>query len=466
MEIRTRLVGNECIVCGRATEGCCKKCRSVFYCNERHRQYHAEEHNEACLEVQSAKQNLKEAEEEFNQNQNFPGYGDLKGMIASIRKGNAPSLQKKCFCSWTCTPVMVARSNLIGAYLQINNKLSVTNACNVAITTQYLGRCDPMKIRSITANLMVRIGGQQNAYDFIKYWLVNSDQYDCTAKKPKPFIDIRKADAFEPCKDLFGAFENADIDPPASLLVPLALVKLKLLKAVERLRNLQILRCKLPFDIIYLMKPSFRSNDIMKNRRDIRLIDTVAGYEKLIKSLEDDLHLLFEVVGRAFEGKYVVWRCFFESDYVRRTKRYSQGVRSIYKYSADAWMETKGAYEWILEKLDDASHKKLTAENRVQDASRVAALFKAVRSQLADRGSDEEEDYEEYFGEEEDYAEFYCVEEGDGNSESDHETDHKTRRNFGIRNGCKIDYDLMYREIPPKMVFDSLVDTSFGFGSC
>ncbi|KAF3171543.1 hypothetical protein TWF751_006273 [Orbilia oligospora] len=472
MDVRTKLIGDRCKVCGCATNACCKRCKVVFYCSEMHRQRHAEKHNEACLEIEAAKLNVGDAERAFAHNTGCPERKSIRGMIASIYNGKAPSLENKCLCTGQDHAILFARFNLIRAYIQVNTKCSVVNACNVAIETQYLGRCDPMVIRCITANLMIRVGNKQNAYDFIKYWLVNGDQYVCTTKNPEPFLDIRNADAFEPCKNLFDAFEEADMDPPTSFLVPLALLKFKLLADIKQLRNLQLLRTKLPFDVVYLMKPFFHTTDIMKNRKDIRLIDTVSGYDKLIKTLENDLDLLFEIVGRAFEGRYVVWRCFFEKSPVKQARRYSEEVQTVYKYSADAWMETKGGYEWILGKLADACNKKLTAENCTQAAIRVAALYKALRSQYADDDSDDEygyygedssDDEDRYYNEDGYYYdEYYDYDEEEG--EEDGEAGDGTHRNIGINeNGYKIDYDLMYQDRPYKEVYECLSE-GFGFG--
>ncbi|KAF3227351.1 hypothetical protein TWF106_009867 [Orbilia oligospora] len=134
-------------------------------------------------------------------------------------------------------------------------------------------------------------------------------------------------------------------------------------------------------------------------------------------------------------------------------------------------METKGGYEWILGKLAAACNKKLTAENRTQAAIRVAALYKALRSQYADDDSDDEYGYygedssdeeDRYYNEDgyyyDDYYEYEEEEEDDG------EADDGTHRNIGINeNGHKIDYDLMYRDRPHKEVYECLSE-SFGFG--
>ncbi|RVD86418.1 uncharacterized protein DFL_004693 [Arthrobotrys flagrans] len=375
MDVHTRLAENECKVCNCRTDRCCKVCKSVFYCSEGHRQEHWEEHTEQCLEIEAAKANLEDAEKSFNHRKNCPEYRDLKVILASIKDGKAPCFEFECFCTASCYRIMLARFNLIKAYAKVKTHRGAVNACNEAIVTQYLGRCDPMKIRCITANLMLRVGSQQDAYDFIRFWLVNGDQYACSAKDPPPFLNIRKANAFEPCRNLFRAFDDIGMDPPTSFVLPLALIKFKLLTNVKELRNLQILRAELPFDIVYMIKPHLHNFDIMDNNNKIRRIDTLAGYDKVIKKLEDDLDLLYEIAGRAFEGNYAVWRCFFEKDPEELARGYSEQAQKVYSYSCDAWMETPGGYQWILKKMSNILNRILAGENRVQAATRVAALY-------------------------------------------------------------------------------------------
>ncbi|KAK6333293.1 hypothetical protein TWF718_011112 [Orbilia javanica] len=380
MDVHTPLYENQCEVCGCETETCCKGCKSIFYCSEYHRQQHYEDHGEECLEIQAAKANLSDAEGSFRHQKLCPEYRDLKTILACLENGKAPGLGYKCFCTTYCSDIMMARFNLIAAYLQVKTHRAAVNACNVAIATQFLGRCDPMKIRCITTNLMIRVGSKQNAYDFIKFWLVNGDQYVCTAKKPAPFLNVRNANAFEPCTRLFGAFDNVGMDPPVSFLIPLALIKLKLIADVEELRNCQVLREKLPFDIVYMIKPYLCDTGIVENRPKILGIDAKRGYKKVIKKLEKDMDLIFEIVGRAFGGKYIVWRSFFEKTPKKLDYRYPKEVQKIYNYNADAWMETPGGYEWILKKLAHACYKHVTAENRKYAAAQISSLYNIISS--------------------------------------------------------------------------------------
>ncbi|KAK6526964.1 hypothetical protein TWF281_010160 [Arthrobotrys megalospora] len=374
-----QLVKNQCVVCELGTDKCCKGCKSVFYCSEKHRQEHFPDHGEECLEIQAAKRTLREEEKAFTHDKGCPEYRDLDAILSSIEAGRAPGLQHKCFCSMSCSRYMMARFGLITAYHNVNTHRSIVNATNAAIATQFLGRCDPMSIRCITTNLMIRVGSKQNAYDFIKFWLINGDQYDCLAKKPEPFLNVRNSDAFEPCKGLLEGFE-ASIDPPISFLVPLALIKLKLLMDIKNLRNLQLLRSKLPFDIIHMTKKYFHSTDIMENRHDIGYIDTLSGYEKLAGQLEYDLEFLFETCGKAFGGEYIMWKSFFEKDPMKQARRYPKEVQTIYNYSCDAWVETKGGYEWILKKLANACRRKLAEDRRRKAAYQTAALTSATGS--------------------------------------------------------------------------------------
>jgi ribonuclease HI len=117
---------------------------------------------------------------------------------------------------------MRARFHAADALLKVDNADAIEQALDHYTDMLRLCRTDNLGVRDIVPGLLLRLGREQECYDFIKWWatVALDDNYDWS-DTTLPYLDTRDADAFEPV-DM--------ITKGASLshLVMLTLLKLRL----------------------------------------------------------------------------------------------------------------------------------------------------------------------------------------------------------------------------------------------
>lgn len=123
---------------------------------------------------------------------------------------------------------MRARFAAADALLKANTAVSVRNALEHFKDMLRLCRGDNMGVRDIVPGLMLRLGQEQECYDFLKWWATTGSdgEYDW-GDTSLPYLDIHNADAFEPINTL-GA-KNLSL----TQLAVLALLKLRLYLDLE-----------------------------------------------------------------------------------------------------------------------------------------------------------------------------------------------------------------------------------------
>ncbi|KAI1409223.1 hypothetical protein F5Y13DRAFT_170482, partial [Hypoxylon sp. FL1857] len=126
---------------------------------------------------------------------------------------------------------MTARFAAADALLQINTIKAVEKALAHFQDMLRLCRSDNLGIRDIVPGLLLRLGREQECYDFLKWWAVVDDEHHYNGRYDwgdvsLPYLDIRGADAFE-AVDAFAS--NLSL----SQLVILALLKLRLHLDIE-----------------------------------------------------------------------------------------------------------------------------------------------------------------------------------------------------------------------------------------
>ena len=99
-----------------------------------------------------------------------------------------------------------------------------------------LCRSDNMGVRDVLPALALRLGKDQQCYDFCKWWATTGQEGDYDwGEMDNPYLDIKDADMFEPPIEHFlGGFDLAHT-------VVITLLKTKLLIDVRALQNSSII---------------------------------------------------------------------------------------------------------------------------------------------------------------------------------------------------------------------------------
>ncbi|KAK5119364.1 hypothetical protein LTR85_007720 [Meristemomyces frigidus] len=207
-----------------------------------------------------------------------------------------------------------------------------------------LCRGDNMGVRALMPALYLRLGRDQDCYDFIKWWVTVSEEsrYDF-GNMDSPYLDLHGADAFEPiekCKPVYRL----------PMLVSLMLLKIRLLLDLRSLENAVTVGEKIPQEILdsvreQMASPIIRSNQaLMKNMTNGKpLTPYITGLESQLRELYDH--------GKS-ENKHMWPALLFPGKHPTARPQYTSygGVEEMQmalQYNYRAWIETPGGLEVI-----------------------------------------------------------------------------------------------------------------------
>ncbi|KAK4113373.1 hypothetical protein N656DRAFT_797251 [Canariomyces notabilis] len=199
-----------CPVCA-STLGlrCCPGCEVVSYCGSAHQATHRAKHKQVCNAIKRTRQAL-EREETTLKSTSHPR------VIENVFKEGV--FYPDFWSRPTTRGYMRARLSAADALLKIDTAPAVEQALDHFTDMIRLNRMDDLRVRDFIPGLLLRLGHEQECYDFLKWWATVNDSADTT----RPYLNIHNADAFEPV-DMFCS-RTANL----SHLVMLTLLKLRL----------------------------------------------------------------------------------------------------------------------------------------------------------------------------------------------------------------------------------------------
>jgi hypothetical protein len=127
---------------------------------------------------------------------------------------------------------MRARVALVEALLKANTAQAVTSSLDHLLDMLQLCRIDPMGARDVVPALYIRLGRDQEAYDFCKWWAIaGHDSKHDWGDVNAPYLDTNAADVFEGVE----LFTGSRFYLPH--VVAVTLLKLRLLIDLESLQR-------------------------------------------------------------------------------------------------------------------------------------------------------------------------------------------------------------------------------------
>ncbi|KAK3361507.1 hypothetical protein B0T24DRAFT_641736 [Lasiosphaeria ovina] len=219
-------LATKCPVC-RVKDGLlvCGGCKVVHYCGAAHQADHRPTHKSACVAIKKTRAKLEQEEATLRANP-----GDNFSMPADVFNNGVGEF-------WGILDTrdyMRARFAAADALLQVQTVSAVEKALAHFTDMLRLCRSDNLSVRDIVPGLLLRLGREQECYDFIKWWATIDDEdhyngdYDWGDNK-LPYLDLRGEDAFEAIdKVATGSLSH---------VVILTLLKLRLILDLERFEN-------------------------------------------------------------------------------------------------------------------------------------------------------------------------------------------------------------------------------------
>ncbi|KAI1440402.1 hypothetical protein F5Y02DRAFT_347200 [Annulohypoxylon stygium] len=177
----------------------CGACRAVFYCGPEHQRAHRPEHKSSCNIIKNARAKLAEEEATLRAH---PGDMFMEANPFEAARGSL----------WLRTPArpyMTARFELVSALLNIKSGLAVEEALEHSLEMLQLNRGDNQGVRGHVPALYLRLGRDQDAYDFIKWWgtIGAAGDYDW-GNVEKPYLNLHDQDVFEPAENIISEIDD------------------------------------------------------------------------------------------------------------------------------------------------------------------------------------------------------------------------------------------------------------------
>jgi hypothetical protein len=192
----------------------CGGCKVVYYCSQEHQAMDRAAHKASCNRIKKERIRLEAQEVTLRAHA-----GDVDTPPNAFEEGREGIGR---FWGYKGTrPYMKGRYSLIDTLLEINTTQAVETALEHCMDMLRLNHSDNQGIRTIIPALYLRLGRDQECYDFLKWWLVHgfSDDYEWGDRR----ATIKDQDAFEPVIDFLKGFL------PLEHLVSLALLKIRML---------------------------------------------------------------------------------------------------------------------------------------------------------------------------------------------------------------------------------------------
>lgn len=310
----------------------CGACLVILYCGPEHQRADRQGHKTSCGIVKSSRSALTAAEAALRAH---PGDATTPPNAFETAVGQ--------FYTFHGTrPYMQARYDLAMAQLNLRTGEATQAALDNFLGMLRLCRGDNMGVRGYIPALYLRLGRDQDAYDFIKWYATAYSSGYNWRDVDLPFLDLHGADPLEPFDGLVG-----NIALQLSFLAAMTLLKIRLvLDLAEVDKAVKTLGDKAPRDRMELVQEHARG-DILPSRRDI--VDRV-DYENIVGDLWRQAHRMYVAVDKA--NKHF-WPAIKDPTPFANAAPcpYSFGSReevvSKFRESWYSWAETPGAVEVI-----------------------------------------------------------------------------------------------------------------------
>ncbi|KAK0108231.1 hypothetical protein ONS95_003051 [Cadophora gregata] len=317
----------------------CLGCGVMFYCGKEHQASDRPAHKKACSSVKKVQKHLEIEEQKLR---NHPGDFMTPDNIFENGVGHFWGIHET-------RPYMRARHVLVDALLTIKTKAAVQAALDHVLDILRLCRGDNMGVRSIAPGLYLRLGKDQECYDFVKWWRTTGQESDYDwGNTDNPYLDVKDADAFEES----GFVGSKYTDP--SFGAAITVLKIRLLLDLKALQNASLIGKKVPQELLDQIRGQLVST-IVGNNKDI--MDS-EDQGPLVKKLEDQVKQMHVAVGKS--NKYFWPALLNPGPHLTATlTMYSHGtiphMQLCLQQSYDSWAETPGAIDIIrkLEKGED-----------------------------------------------------------------------------------------------------------------
>lgn len=323
---------SSCSICGtKKNISRCAACKVTFYCGSGHQVSDRPQHKGACNAI---KRTLAGLESEEVKLRATPG-DFMTPPGATIFEEHAGHF----WGIYETRPYMRARYALVEALLKIKTYAAVETALNHLLDMLRLCRGDNLGVRDVVPAILLRLGRDQDCYDFVKWWAATDElgNYDW-GNMDEPYLDLKDENAFE-APHLFTR-------EYASHTISVTLLKTRILLDCQALKRAAVIGEKVPQEVLDNINNRMVGN-IVAQRQDIM---ESKNLDPLIEDLQTQVSDMYHAVN---ESNEYFWLALLqpEAHLTARPGPYSRGSKEemqlMLQYSYDSWAETPGAINHI-----------------------------------------------------------------------------------------------------------------------
>ncbi|KAL5390233.1 hypothetical protein DPSP01_001804 [Paraphaeosphaeria sporulosa] len=220
--ISTKLIEG-CSVCDKGGLLRCDACYVVHYCRRIHQYAHRKQHKSVCTKIKKAQQVCDEEE------------AKLRAGPDGAQDWAHPLEDRWPHRLWIIHPMrqyLTARFAVVKLQMKLNTRTAVQTALKNILDMLNERRQDDFYLRDLAPGLFLRLGCDQECYDFVKWWTCRFDPRK--TDMDTPYVDIKDADMFE-APDIF----MEDTRPHVVPLLAVMLLKIRLLINLTELQRVK-----------------------------------------------------------------------------------------------------------------------------------------------------------------------------------------------------------------------------------
>ncbi|KAF2791798.1 hypothetical protein K505DRAFT_326597 [Melanomma pulvis-pyrius CBS 109.77] len=301
----------------------CAGCKVVKYCGVVHQREHRPSHKTICKTIVKKTAILVQ---ERKETAFFNAHGG--GLSAILGSGSLvdPLLQ------------------LAQAQLQVDTQTAVQSGLSLLLEMVDITKDPRTGPPDLVPALFLRLGRDQEAYDFMKWWVTSPAPKGLLGPSAQPYADSKdsKADVFEDVDFFKGKC------PSLSFMVALTLLKLRLLIDLQALQRSAAIGENVPREILDEIRSHLTSSAVSANKAVLERDDHTPD----IKNLTKQVRTMYAAVQ---EGNSHFWPAVLHPGPNTMAWPESwnfgnkQEMQLALRYTYKAWLETPGAIEAIEE---------------------------------------------------------------------------------------------------------------------
>lgn len=298
----------------------------VSYCGPDHQAAHRDAHKKQCNTIKRCRETVDRQRVESDADDDVNTYLNELIMGPGFRDNRKYMSDRFCF---------------IESLLDVSTRCAVEQAFTHIIETFKICPWDDLCLRCFFPSVLLRLGMDQECYDFLKWWC----NYDLIAydwdDADLPYYKARKEDVFEPC-DFFEI--STDLDH----LVAGTLFKIRLLISLQSMQDtLKVCEGKVPQEVADMIQ-WHAAGTLLQNRPDILALTDytphIAAVKEQVRHLfrlvsEENMHFWPILIHCRKREKIVLAQCLPINSLVR--------ARVILQDSFNSWEETPGSVDII-----------------------------------------------------------------------------------------------------------------------